>query len=189
MRSPFKTLSILSVFQSLFIISCFAVQDTGDDGWDGLARIDVNPKPPIDYGAASTITVGGATITEVPRSWTDPNTDDLSVTTVVVTSGGAPVTTTITNHAELVTSTTTANGQAAAATNLVLSPKLAQILDQADDALIKFCSVKVRRSRIRRQACDASKIGVDQLTAAYRAAISKGRDPAGHTSTWSHRWG
>lgn len=67
----------LSCYSSTFL-AAEPVQDPGDDGWYGLAPIDVNPKPKyVNFGAPTPVTANGKAFTETPQGWAGPNTQDL----------------------------------------------------------------------------------------------------------------
>ena len=57
-------LSIALSYYSSTLLAAEPVQDPGDDGWDGLAPIDVNPSPnKVNFGVPSPIITGDKTST------------------------------------------------------------------------------------------------------------------------------
>ena len=78
---PSKHIIALSIALSCYnstLLAAEPVQDPGDDGWDGLAPIDVNPSPNnVNFGVPSPVTTDGKTFTVTPQGWTGANTQDL----------------------------------------------------------------------------------------------------------------
>jgi len=155
--------SLLS-YQTISFVAADAVQDPGNDGWYGLAPIDVNPQIPanprlpqpkyVNFGNSFFITADGQTITATSQEWVGPNTDDLAVQKTTITSDGNPVTTTVTQYAQFVETTVTKEGKPAVATNLVVTPKILSILDSVRAEALSSCHKKAKR-----QACDLKTIG------------------------------
>ncbi len=137
--------SLLS-YRTVLFLAADAVQDPGDDGWYGLAPIDVNPQVPqpkyINFGNPFPITKDGQTMTATSQKWIGPSIDDLAALTTTITTNGNPVTSTIKQYAQFVETTTTTDGQVAVATNLVVTPKMLSILDSVRDQALSSCSIK-----------------------------------------------
>lgn len=145
---PFRTFSALIIALSCYTSTFPAaepVQDSGDDGWYGLAPIDVNPDINVNYGAPIPVEADGKTLTQTAQSWADPNTQDLGVATVTKTENGNPITTAITQYAKIVEATTTSDGKAAVATNMVVTPKMLDVLRKTADKAISACNAKRKR--------------------------------------------
>lgn len=81
------------------------------------------------------------------------------VQTITTTINGNPVTTAKTQYAQFVEATTTSDGKPAVATNMVVSPKLLEVLRKTADKAISACNAKHKRSN----TCTLTQIGEQEL--------------------------
>ena len=85
---------------------------------------------------------------------------------IATTISGSPITTAVTQYAQLVEATTTSDDKTSMATNMVVSPKLLDVLQQAAG---KACGNKRKRS----STCDLSQISEDTLRSTLAAVAEE----------------
>ena len=158
--------------QTISFSAAEAAQDPGDDGWYGLAPIDVNPQVAqpkyVGFGNTFLTIADGQTMTAASQDWVGPSTDDLAVQTTTITSDTKPVATTVKEYAQFIDASTTIDGKPATATSLMVTPEMLSTIDNVREQALSTCPKKVKR-----QACILDEIGLDKSIDMLRTTVMK----------------